>query len=254
MSIFLVLFFMGLVQGLTEFLPVSSSGHLVLLSNIFGVEESLFISILLHVATLLSICVVFYKDIFALLRHPFSKNTLMLVVATIPTCLIVLVLMPFIKSSFGGSFLPASFLITAVLLVVTELFAKNKKTKEFSYKTAIIMGIAQSFAVFPGISRSGSTICAGILSGGDKKECAKFSFLMSIPIILLSLVMEIYEGVSGGISISYPISAIIISFIIAFLSGIFAIKFMMRLTEKGKLWWFSCYLLLLSVVTFFVMY
>lgn len=252
MSIFLVLFFMGLVQGLTEFLPVSSSGHLVLLSNIFGVEESLFISILLHVATLLSICVVFYKDIFALIRHPFSKNTIMLVVATIPTCLIVLVLMPFIKSSFGGSFLPVFFLITAILLIVTELFAKNKK--EFSYKKAIIMGIAQGFAVFPGISRSGSTICAGILSGGDKKECAKFSFLMSIPIILLSLVMEIYEGVSGGISISYPISAIIISFIIAFLSGIFAIKFMMRLTEKGKLWWFSCYLLLLSVVTFFVMY
>lgn len=250
MSIFLVLFFMGLVQGLTEFLPVSSSGHLVLLSNIFNVEESLFISILLHVATLLSICVVFYKDIYALLRHPFSKNTLMLVVATIPTCLIALVLMPFIKSSFGGSFLPVSFLITATILVITELFAKN--TKEFSYKTAIIMGIAQGFAVFPGISRSGSTICAGILSGGDKKECAKFSFLMSIPIILLSLIMEIYEGISGGINISYPISAIIISFIVAFLSGIFAIKFMMKLTEKGKLWWFSCYLLLLSLVTFYI--
>lgn len=250
MSIFLVLFFMGLVQGLTEFLPVSSSGHLVLLANIFNVEESLFISILLHVATLLSICVVFYKDIFALLRHPFSKNTLMLVVATIPTCLIALVLMPFIKSSFGGSFLPVAFLITATILVITELFAKN--TKEFSYKTAIIMGIAQGFAVFPGISRSGSTICAGILSGGDKKECAKFSFLMSIPIILLSLIMEIYEGISGGINISYPISAIIISFIVAFLSGIFAIKFMMKLTEKGKLWWFSCYLLLLSLVTFFI--
>ena len=250
MSIFLVLFFMGLVQGLTEFLPVSSSSHLVLLSNIFGVEESLFISILLHVATLLSICVVFYKDIFALLRHPFSKNTLMLVVATIPTCLIALVLMPFIKSSFGGSFLPVAFLITATILVITELFAKN--TKEFSYKTAIIMGIAQGFAVFPGISRSGSTICAGILSGGDKKECAKFSFLMSIPIILLSLIMEIYEGISGGINISYPISAIIISFIVAFLSGIFAIKFMMKLTEKGKLWWFSCYLLLLSLVTFYI--
>lgn len=250
MSIFLVLFFMGLVQGLTEFLPVSSSGHLVLLANIFNVEESLFISILLHVATLLSICVVFYKDIFALLRHPFSKNTLMLVVATIPTCLIALVLMPFIKSSFGGSFLPVAFLITATILVITELFAKN--TKEFSYKTAIFMGIAQGFAVFPGISRSGATISAGLLSKGDKKECAKFSFLMSIPIILLSLIMEIYEGISGGINISYPISAIIISFIVAFLSGIFAIKFMMKLTEKGKLWWFSCYLLLLSLVTFFI--
>ena len=252
MSIFLVLFFMGLVQGLTEFLPVSSSGHLVLLSNIFSVEESLFISILLHIATLLSICVVFWRDILKLIKFPFSKDTIMLVVATIPTCIIALVFMPLIKASFGGNFLPISFLITAILLVVTELFTKNKK--EFSYKTAIIMGIAQGFAVFPGISRSGSTICAGILAGGDKKECTKFSFLMSIPIILLSLIMEIYEGISGGIAISYPISAIIIAFIIAFLSGIFAIKFMMKLTEKGKLWWFSCYLLLLSVVTFFVIY
>ena len=252
MSIFLVLFFMGLVQGLTEFLPVSSSGHLVLLSNIFGVEESLFISIILHIATLLSICVVFWRDILKLIKFPFSKDTIMLVVATIPTCIIALVFMPLIKASFGGNFLPISFLITAILLVVTELFTKNKK--EFSYKTAIIMGIAQGFAVFPGISRSGSTICAGILAGGDKKECTKFSFLMSIPIILLSLIMEIYEGISGGIAISYPISAIIIAFIIAFSSGIFAIKFMMKLTEKGKLWWFSCYLLLLSVVTFFVMY
>lgn len=254
MSIFLVLFFMGLVQGLTEFLPVSSSGHLVLLSNIFGVEESLFISIILHIATLLSICVVFWRDILKLIKFPFSKDTIMLVVATIPTCIIALVFMPLIKASFGGNFLPISFLITAVLLVVTEMFAKKQLQKEFSYKTAIVMGIAQGFAVFPGISRSGSTICAGILAGGDKKECTKFSFLMSIPIILFSLIMEIYEGISGGIAISYPISAIIIAFIIAFLSGIFAIKFMMKLTEKGKLWWFSCYLLLLSVVIFFVMY
>lgn len=252
MSIFLVLFFMGLVQGLTEFLPVSSSGHLVLISNIFGVEENLFLSIILHVATLFSIFVIFWKDIYELIRHPLSNKTIMLVVATIPTCIIVLLLMPIIKSSFGGEFLPIAFLITAVLLVVTELISKHKKGKEISYKTALVMGIAQGFAVFPGISRSGTTICAGILSNGDKKEATKFSFLMSIPIILLSLVMEIYEAVTIGINISYPISAIILSSIIAFLSGIFAIKFMLKLTEKGKLWWFSCYLLLLSLVTFFV--
>ena len=235
MSIFLVLFFMGLVQGLTEFLPVSSSGHLVLLSNLFGVEESLFLSILLHVATLFSIFVVFWKDIWELIKHPLSNKTIMLVVATIPTCVIALLLMPIIKSSFGGGFLPISFLITAVLLVVTELISKHKKGKEISYKTALVMGIAQGFAVFPGISRSGTTICSGILAGGDNKEATKFSFLMSIPIILLSLLMEIYEAIT-----------------IAFLSGIFAIKFMLKLTEKGKLWWFSCYLVLLSLVTFFV--
>ena len=114
------------------------------------------------------------------------------------------------------------------------------------------MGIAQGFAVFPGISRSGTTICAGILAGGEKKDCAKFSFLMSIPIVFLSLLMEIYEALTGGIHLTYPISAIILPFIVAFLSGIFAIKFMMRLTEKGKLWWFSCYLLVLALATFFM--
>ena len=253
MSIFLVLFFMGLVQGLTEFLPVSSSGHLVLISNLFGVEESLFLSIILHVATLFSIIVVFWRDIIDLIKHPLSNKTIALVVATIPTCIIVLLIMPLVKSSFGGYFLPFSFFITAVLLVVTELIAKKKTTHEFTYKTAVIMGIAQGFAVFPGISRSGTTICAGILAGGEKKDCAKFSFLMSIPIVFLSLLMEIYEALTGGIHLTYPISAIILSFIVAFLSGIFAIKFMVRLTEKGKLWWFSCYLLVLALATFFML-
>ena len=251
MSIFLVLFFMGLVQGLTEFLPVSSSGHLVLISKLFNMEESLFLSILLHVATLFSIVVVFWKDIWELIRHPFSKKTVMLMVATIPTCLIVLVLMPIIKSSFGGALLPFCFLISALLLFATEFLTKKKTTHELNYKTAFIMGIAQGFAVFPGISRSGTTICAGLLAGGDKKESAKFSFLMSIPIIILSMVMEIYEICQGSVTINYSVIAIIASFFIAFLSGIFAIKFMMKLTEKGNLKWFSLYLLIIGIVTFF---
>ena len=252
MSIYLVLFFMGLVQGLTEFLPVSSSGHLVLLSKLFNIEESLFISILLHLATLLSIVVVFYKDIWELIRHPFSKKTITLVLATIPTCIIVLILMPLIKSSFNGLLLPLCFIISAILLFSTEYLTKKKVGRAVDNKIAVIMGIAQGFAVFPGISRSGTTICAGLLADGDKKDTTKFSFLMSIPIILLSMVMEIYEICVGNIEINFPIASIIIAFIIAFLSGIFAIKFMMKLTEKANLKWFALYLVLFGFTTFFI--
>ncbi len=252
MSIFLVLFLMGLVQGLTEFLPVSSSGHLVLLSKLFDIEESLFISILLHIATLFSIMVMFWRDIWELIKHPFSKKTMLLIVATIPTCIIVLILLPIIKSSFGGTILPYCFLISSLLLFITEIFIKKKETKELDYKQAVIMGIAQGFAVFPGISRSGTTICAGLMAGGDKKETAKFSFIMSIPIIFLSMIMEIVELVQGEISFSFPPLAIVISFIVAFISGIFAIKFMMKLTERGNFKWFSIYLLLIGILTFFI--
>lgn len=252
MQTFLALFLLGLVQGLTEFLPVSSSGHLVLFSKILGFEESLFLSILLHVATLLSIFAVFYKDIFYMLRHPFSKETMRLVLATIPTCIIVLILMPIIKQSFAGFFLPVCFLISAVLLFVTGFVSKKTNGNELDFKTAFVMGIAQGFAVFPGISRSGSTICAGLLCKSDKSEVAKFSFLMSIPIILLSLVMEIYEACTGAIAINLDIFSTIFALITAFLVGIFAIKFMIKLTVKANLKWFSIYLFAVSILSFFI--
>lgn len=253
MQYFLALFFLGIIQGLTEFLPVSSSGHLVLFGNLFGIEESLFISILLHVATLLSIVVVFYKDIWQMIRHPFSKQTTMLVVATIPTCLIVLVLMPIIKQSFAGGLLPICFLISAILLLVSEQLSKKKEKKEMTYKTAFIMGIAQGFAVFPGISRSGSTISAGLLSGGEKESVAKFSFLMSIPIIFLSLIMEIYEIAIGSLKLQIQIMPTILAFVSAFVVGIFAIKLMIKLTVKSSLKWFSLYLVIISIVSIFVL-
>lgn len=249
----LALFFLGLVQGLTEFLPVSSSGHLVLFSKLFGIEESLFISILLHVATLLSIVVVFYKDIWQMIRHPFSKPTMMLVVATIPTCLIVLVLMPIIKTSFAGGALPICFIVSAILLFVSENLSKKTYNQALDYKSAIFMGIAQGFAVFPGISRSGSTISAGLLNGKNKEEVAKFSFLMSIPIILLSLLMEVYDVIKGGIVVNVSAIAITISFVTAFLVGIFAIKLMIKLTVKSSLKWFSLYLLCIAVATLFIL-
>ena len=253
MQYFLALFFLGLIQGLTEFLPVSSSGHLVLFSQIFGIEESLFISILLHVATLLSIVVVFYKDIWQMIRHPLSKQTMMLVVATIPTCLIVLVLMPLIKQSFAGGFLPICFLISAILLLVSEMLSKKKVCTKMNYKTAFFMGVAQGFAVFPGISRSGTTISAGLMSGGQKEEVAKFSFLMSVPIVFLSLIMEIYEIVVGKMALEIQVLPTIVSFITAFVVGIVSIRLMIKLTVKSSLKWFSVYLIIIAVVSAFIL-
>lgn len=249
---FLALFLLGLIQGLTEFLPVSSSGHLVLFSKIMGVEESLFLSILLHVATLLSVVIVFYKDVFYMIRYPFSKQTISLAVATIPTCIIVLILMPIIKKSFSGFMLPICFLISAVLLFLTETITKKHSQAEMNYKTAFIMGIAQGFAVFPGISRSGSTICAGLLCNKNKSQVAKFSFLMSLPIIFLSLIMEIYEIITGGIVFNFSIWAMSISFLVAFIVGVIAIKIMINLVAKSNLKWFSFYLLFISILTFFI--
>lgn len=250
MNIFLAFLFLGLIQGLTEFLPVSSSGHLVLFSKIFHVEESLFLSILLHVATLLSIVVVFYKDIWQMIRHPLSKQTIYLVAATIPTCLIVLVLMPLVKASFMGGMLSVCFVITATILLFSGMLAP-KKNEKLNLKTAIFMGIAQGFAVFPGISRSGSTISAGLLCGKDKQEVAKFSFLMSIPVILLSLVMEVYEICTTGQTILVGFLPVALSFLTAFLVGIFAIKVMIKLTSKYSLKYFSFYLVVISIVSLF---
>ena len=251
MNVFLALFLLGLIQGLTEFLPVSSSGHLVLFSKIFGVEESLFLSIILHVATLLSIVVVFRKEIWQILRHPFSNQSMMIVIATIPTCLIALVLMPIIKSSFSGALLPYCFLISAIMLFCSEIFSKKQiKNTKIDAWDSFWIGVAQGFAIFPGISRSGATISAGLLRKNDRKSVAKFSFLLSIPIILMSLVMEIFEIFTGGLIVSFQFWPVAISFLTAFVVGVFSIKFMIKMTEKANLKWFSIYLISIAALSF----
>lgn len=244
---------LGIVQGLTEFLPVSSSGHLVLLSKWFGISDSLFVSILLHLATFFSILVVLRKEVFYLIRHPFSKDTIRLAIATIPTCILALVLMPLIDQSFEGIFLPFCFLISALLLMVTDLTTKRKSfplQSQLTNKNAFLMGIGQGLAIFPGISRSGTTICVGLLAGSPKDECAKFSFLMSLPIILLSMAMEIYKIVAKSYVIKVNIIGMILSFILAFVIGIFAIKVMLRLTQKASFRYFAFYLIVISVLAF----
>lgn len=250
----MILVLLGLVQGLTEFLPVSSSGHLVLLSYLFKIEDSLFLSIVLHIATLISVLIVFYKDVWEMIRHPFSEETLKLLTATIPTCIIALIFSPLFNSAFDGLFLPFCFMISAVLLILTEIFAKDSIGEDLTYKTALFMGIAQGLAIFPGISRSGTTICTGTLCKANKTKVAKFSFLMSIPIIILSMLMEIYEVVINKTTININIIGLLISFIITVIVGIVSIKFMIKLTTKANFKWFGIYLGVMSVLSFVVIY
>lgn len=244
---------LGLIQGLTEFLPVSSSGHLVLFGSIFGLEESLFVSILLHVATLLSICVVMRREIWNLIRHPFSKEMKNLLISSLVTFLIVLLIYDFAKNSFFENYVPLFFMITACVLIATDLVASKKDCcNEIKTKQSVIMGIAQGLAIFPGISRSGATICAGIFSKGDKEKVAKHSFLMSVPVIIASLLMEIVEVAGANKALSIPVLPMIVSFIIAFVVGVLSLRFMIKLTCKIKFRYFAYYLMILSLISLFI--
>ncbi|MBE7082679.1 MAG: undecaprenyl-diphosphate phosphatase [Clostridiales bacterium] len=145
-------------------------------------------------------------------------------------------------------------MLTAMLILVSEYLSKKQKNKQIdlNYKTAIFMGIAQGIAVMPGISRSGSTICSGLISGIKRDEVANFSFLMSIPIILASLALEIFEYASIGQALTLAWYELAIGFVVAFLTGIFAVKFMLNIIKKHSLVWFAVYLVGVSILSFFV--
>lgn len=243
---------LGLIQGFTEFLPVSSSGHILIFSRFFGIEESLLVSIVLHVATLLSIMVVMRKEIFNLIKKPFSKEMRKLLISTLVTFIIVLLLYDIAKQSYLENYVSFAFMLTAVILILTEIYNKKEiKLKEFTYKNSVIMGVAQGLAIFPGLSRSGFTICAGIISGGEKEKVSKFSFLMSVPVILGSLVAEMIDISSANI-VFHDFWGLMIGFIVAFVVGIFALKFMIKITKKTRLLPFALYLIGFSIVTMFI--
>lgn len=246
--------FYGILQGLTEFLPVSSSGHLVLFNKIFGTNcDFVFFSVLLHLATLLAVLIVLWKDIKFLFKNPFSKPAKMLYAATIPTILIVLCFKGFFEGSFNGELLPLCFMITALLLIITQVFGKSIRTKKISYKTAITIGIVQGLAVLPGISRSGSTICTGVLCGLDSKNASRFSFLLSIPIILASIFHELLGVITKGAPLfDVGIIPTLIAFVCAFVVGLLCVKFMLTAFQKISLWWFAGYLIILAGVAFMV--
>lgn len=254
---------LGFTQGLTEFLPVSSSGHLTFLQKLMGINTGaeLFFDIVLHLGTLVAVCAIFWRDILDLFKKPF-KTLLYLIVATIPAAIVGLLLDDIIEEhimggAYTGVYLAIFFLITACVLFATEIFAKRRQnTLPLSWRTTLPMGFAQAVAVLPGISRSGSTIAAGTFAGGSAEDVAKFSFLLSIPIILGSFLVSLVKGIldtERGFAYSFEQAGsqfgwcIAIGFIVSAIAGLFAIKVMLAAIKKANYKWFSTYLVLLSI-------
>jgi len=239
---------LGLVQGLTEFLPVSSSGHLVLLQNVFGISEpQLFFDTMLHLGTLIAVVVVMWRSIVDLFRKPFSK-LIYLIIATIPAVVVTLLFKDFIEGTFSGMFLGYGFLLTAIFLTAAELLSSRiRRRKKINAGIALGMGVMQAVAIFPAISRSGSTIAGGLACGINRREAATFSFLMSIPAILGSVVVQGYEIVKAN-SMPTDLFPTIIGTVCAAVSGFFAIKFMIALISKKKLYGFAIYVAILGIL------
>ncbi|MCK4662398.1 MAG: undecaprenyl-diphosphate phosphatase [Bacteroidales bacterium] len=247
---------LGILQGLTEFLPVSSSGHLELGKNLLGInaKDSLYFTIVVHGATVLSTIIVFWKDISKLIKgllklewNEETKYIFKILVSMIPVGFVGVFFKDEIKNIFSHGniiFVGAMLLITALLLAITY-FAKTK-TKKTTFADAFIIGIAQAIAVLPGISRSGSTIATGLLLGNKKEEVAKFSFLMVLIPILGENFLDLFTGEFTTNS-DIGITPLIIGFLAAFISGLFACKWMINIVKKGKLIYFAIYCFIIGI-------
>jgi undecaprenyl-diphosphatase len=241
---------LGIIQGLTEFLPVSSSGHLELAKVILGdtsvPEESLTFTVVLHFATALSTIVIFRKEILEIFKGLFQfqwndefKFSLKIIISMLPAVVVGLLFEEELESFFGGKILLVGcmLLLTALLLLLADR-AKNTK-KEVSFLNAVLIGISQAIAMLPGISRSGATISTSVLLGVDRTRAAKFSFLMVVPLIFGKIGKDLLSGdLNFQSSEIIPISA---GFIAAFLAGLVACKWMISLVKKSKLSYFSLY-------------
>ncbi len=246
---------LGIVQGIAEFLPISSSGHLVLFQTFLGIEQpSFFYDVLLHVATLVPIFIVFRKDILELIKNPFQKTTYLLVIATIPTILFVLLFGDFTDKLYSnGLFLPFSFALTGCFLLYADKTAKKDiKGKKVGYIDAVIIGCMQSLGTLPGVSRSGSTLTGALASGVDRDEAAKFSFLMAVPAILGALFLQIIDLLKGDVVIvQESVVPMLLGCIAAMVAGYLSINFLLALIRKAKLKFFAYYVFVLSVFVLF---
>ena len=237
---------LGIIQGLTEFLPISSSGHLVLYQRIFGLsEEALAFIIMMHVATLVSVIAVFWKEIWYMISHPFSKITILVITATIPVAIIGFIFRDFFEYIFSsGNYLGVAFIFTGILLFVADQPHKQtnygKDLNSMSYADAILMGLAQSAAIIPALSRSGFIIATGLFRGLEKKAAIKFAFLMSIPAIIgpavfdaHNLTFQAFQNI-GVLSLALGMTA-------AAITGYISIRFMLSFFSRASLRVFSYY-------------
>lgn len=242
--------FLGIIQGLTEFLPVSSSGHLELAKAIFGddslPEESLLFTVVVHFATALATIIVFRHDIFAIVRGLFEfkdnehrKISISIIISMIPAALVGVFFNDFIESLFNGQVLlvGSMLLVTGLLLI----FANNAKSghKKINYARALIIGIAQAIAILPGISRSGATISTSLLLGMDKDRAARFSFLMVVPLIFGKMAKDILDG-AFAVDVIQPMH-LMLGFGGAFVTGLWACAWMLDIVKKASLNYFALY-------------
>lgn len=262
---------LGLVQGLTEYLPVSSSGHLAIGQALFGMEDgsaNLMFTVAVHVATVLSTLVVLHKEIAWIVKGLFSSSgaqngnggywqkeetryALNILVSMIPVGIVGLFFKDQVEEIFGSGLLVVgcSLLLTAVLLIFSYI-AQPRPKERISLLDAFVIGIAQACAVLPGLSRSGSTIATGLLLGNKKETLAKFSFLMVIPPILGEALLDVLKAMKGeAVMADAQVLPLIVGFVAAFVSGCFACKWMIGIVKRGKLIYFGFYCALLGVAT-----
>ena len=248
---------LGVIQGLTEFLPVSSSGHLELGKAILGdesiPEESLLFTVVLHFATAFSTIVVFRKDILEIIKGVFSfkwnedtQFITKIVISMLPAIFVGLFFEEQLEQLFGSSVLLVGFMliITAALLFLADK-AKNTD-KKVSFKNAFVIGISQAIAILPGISRSGATISTSVLLGNDKTKAARFSFLMVVPLIFGKIAKDVFSGDLTYSSDNF--TALSVGFIAAFIAGLFACTWMIALVKKSKLSYFAIYCVIVGII------
>lgn len=249
---------LGIIQGITEFFPISSSGHLVLFQTLFGMEaqDHIFFNIVVHFATLLAILIYFRQQIFTIIKGLLSrdqaqiKQAIYIVIATIPVVFVGLLFSDQITAIFS-SYKSVGIMmgLTGIYFIISEKFKTiSTPNKQISGWKALLIGLTQSVSIIPGVSRSGSTLASGLLLGLDREKSAEFSFLIAIPAISGAVVLYLFKILTTPSIDLLPWSVLLTGFTAAFISGYFSIKFLMILYKKHTLYGFSAYLLVLSLI------
>lgn len=239
----------GVVQGLTEFLPVSSSGHLAILAKLSVMPTSLFYNLSLHLATLLAVMIVMRREIGEMFRHPIKGDAKYILLASLPTVGVAMIFKRFFPELLTGSLLGFGFILTAALLFASERLCREHVGRMLDARVSLLTGFLQGIAVLPGVSRSGSTIAAARFMGVPRERAARFSFLLSIPVILGGFFVEGME--SGFSAAGAEIAEILVAAMAAFLSGLLAMRFMLGKMKKG-LMPFVPYTFLVGVLCYFL--
>lgn len=245
---------LGIIQGLTEFLPVSSSGHLVLFQQVFGIEGDIVVTfdIALHVGTLIAVFAVYWKKIWEMIKHPFSKLPMYIVLGTIPTVIIALLFKDTIEGYYAsGSLLGPGFVFTGLVLIGAGKIGNGRKNiQEMKLVDSLLIGAGQGIALMPGVSRSGMTISTGLALGLERGFAADYAFLLSIPAILGGAFLDVLDVVRGETTavISIGIIPLLAGVAVAAVTGFLAIKFMLSVVKKMKLKYFAWYVMALGIL------